>query len=380
MIKDEFEGTLIFVVQTLYKNVIRVLQYFVIMRLILNGKETSLQEHESGKIKEKYHSDFENRVIEIINNWNAGHESFQFKTSGSTGTQSTVVLSRSIIEYSAKCTLTLLDPECNFRSSLVCINPFYIGGTMAVIRAIIGNHDIEFVNPCANPLSVAQGDQFDLVSMVPLQVQTIFEADAELFTKTKNIIIGGAALNKKNRELILSRRSTQFYHSYGMTETASHFALQNLSSENHFSTLGDVKIKQSDTGCLAICGTVTNHKWVTTTDIVEILDTKRFKWIGRADHVINSGGVKISPERLERKLESQIKHPFFIAGIPDEKLGFRAVLIVETTKPINMKAFDFSGVERYSVPKSCYTLQAFSYTETGKINRTKTLKQLQIES
>ncbi|MEP4531576.1 MAG: AMP-binding protein [Cyclobacteriaceae bacterium] len=350
------------------------------MRLTLNGKETSLQEQESGKIKEKYHSDFENRVIEIINNWNAGHESFQFKTSGSTGTQSTVVLSRSIMEYSAKCTLNRLDPQGNFQTSLVCINPYYIGGTMAVIRALMGHHDIEFVNPCANPLSVAKGAQYDLVSMVPLQVQTIFEDDANLFDKVNNVIIGGATMNEKVRKRIPSQRNMQFYHSYGMTETASHFALQNLTSEDNYTTLGDVKIKQTSAGCLSVCGTVTDHEWITTTDIVEILDTKRFKWIGRADHVINSGGVKISPEKLERKLDSQIEFPFFIAGIPDEKLGSRAVLIVETTEPLSLNSLDFSGIERYSVPKSCYTLHSFSYTETGKINRNKTLKQLQIES
>ncbi|MEO9474546.1 MAG: AMP-binding protein [Cyclobacteriaceae bacterium] len=350
------------------------------MRLILNGKETSLQEHESGKIKEKYHSDFENRVIEIINNWNAGHESFQFKTSGSTGTQSTFTLSRSIIEYSAKCTLTRLDPECNFQSSLVCINPFYIGGTMAVIRALIGHHDIEFVNPCANPLSVAHGAQYDLVSMVPLQVQTILENNANLFARVKNVIIGGAAMNEKIIKHIASQKSVQFYHSYGMTETASHFALQNLASEDHYTTLGDVKIKQTNVGCLSVCGTVTNHKWITTTDIVDILDQNQFKWVGRADNVINSGGVKISPERLERKLESQIGLPFFIAGVPDNRLGFKTVLLVESNKPFNMDTLDFSVMDRYSVPKSCYTLHSFSYTETGKINRNKTIKQLQIES
>ncbi len=59
-----------------------------------------------------------------------------------------------------------------------------------------------------------------------------------------------------------------------------------------------------------------------------ISDTE-FEWLGRYDSIINSGGVKLIPERIEEKLSAIIKDRFFVAGIPDEILGEKLVLIIE---------------------------------------------------
>ncbi|MFY0600630.1 MAG: AMP-binding protein [Cyclobacteriaceae bacterium] len=344
--------------------------------LTINGKTTSYIELASSKINEKYDSDFEKRVIEVIKKWNNGDKEFAFESSGSTGEKNKIQLSRDIMEYSAKCTLEKLDPKNNFKSSLIAINPNYIGGTMAIIRALIGKHNIEFIEPKSNPLAKTSEQTYDLVSMVPLQIQSILDADPRLFEKVKNVIIGGADLQKKYIDQIKQIERTDFYHSYGMTETASHIALKNLKYETVFETLGDVVIKSDKNSCLSISGTITNNILVKTTDIVEIIDESRFKWIGRADNVINTGGVKVFPEEVESKLANQIPFPFFVAGLPDERLGERVVLIIESDKNQLLDDLNFEEVSKYAIPKSTINLSSFVYTETSKINRSLTLKKI----
>lgn len=344
--------------------------------LTINGKISNLQKLDNGKINENNYSDFEKRVIEVINKWNSGEQVFIFETSGSTGEKTSVELSRNVMEYSACATLNKLDKNRTFKRSLIAINPFYIGGTMALIRALIAGHEIEYVDPSSNPLQNTLSSHFDLVSLVPLQVQKIFDEDSKLFHKVSNVIIGGASLTRKYIDLISNIESTEFFHSYGMTETASHFGLQNLKSQECFETIGDVSIDVNENDCLKARGTVTDQRWIQTNDIVEMIDRNHFKWIARADNVINSGGVKILPEEIESKLENQIALPFFVAGIPDDQLGSKIVLLIQSDEKIQYDDFNFSQLSRYSVPKDIFTLSSFVFTETNKINRKETLKLL----
>lgn len=109
-----------------------------------------------------------------------------------------------------------------------------------------------------------------------------------------------------------------------------------------------------------------------TNDQVELINEQSFKWLGRHDNVINSGGVKLHPEYLESRLSGKLKQPFFFAGLQDDQLGERLVLVVEGSKT----EIDFSSFSKIERPKEVHFLKQFDYTETGKIQRSKTLKQL----
>ncbi len=318
----------------------------------------------------------EKEVIRICRLWNAENHFLKFETSGSTGKKKEIALSRGILEYSARTTMSTLDPQGEFKSSLVCINPQFIGGTMALIRALVGKHNISFITPSSNPLTQCDDEYFDLVSMVPLQVQTILESNPSLFRKVGTVIIGGAPLADKYVEMLKSIASTRFYHSYGMTETASHFAVKDLKADDFFSVLGDAEIALSLSGTLKVRGTVTNDQWVETTDLVAIKDERKFLWIGRSDHIINTGGVKINPVEVENVLQGQIDVPFIVAGIPDEKLGQKLILVLESPTLSDDINLDFSMLSKYQVPKEIVHLASFDYTETGKINRIETVKKL----
>ena len=119
---------------------------------------------------------------------------------------------------------------------------------------------------------------------------------------------------------------------------------------------------------LPIC----NEK-ITTNDLIDLLSPTSFIWLGRIDNVINTGGIKIFPEQLERKLTSEIKLPFIISSEKDLELGDRVILVVQTDG--NDKTTDYSEafqkLSPYERPKKMYTLSKFPLTENGKIRRGK---------
>ena len=60
-----------------------------------------------------------------------------------------------------------------------------------------------------------------------------------------------------------------------------------------------MRINEKD--CLEISGAVTNYEWITTNDIV-VFENEGFRILGRADSAINSGGIKILAEILEKEI------------------------------------------------------------------------------
>jgi O-succinylbenzoic acid--CoA ligase len=116
---------------------------------------------------------------------------------------------------------------------------------------------------------------------------------------------------------------------------------------------------------------------VVTNDLVELVNDASFKWLGRFDNIINSGGVKIIPEVVEAKLAEIIKdHRYFIAGLPDESLGEKVVLIVEG----DGMEIPFDKLDKYERPREIYFTSKFVKTDSGKLNREKTIRNLKSKS
>jgi O-succinylbenzoic acid--CoA ligase len=95
--------------------------------------------------------------------------------------------------------------------------------------------------------------------------------------------------------------------------------------------------------------------------------------LGRADNLINSGGVKIIPEEVEKRLRPFISSNFFIAGIPDQVLGMKVALFIEGAEKPDLKKVEFDS--KYHRPKEVINLKMFLYSNSGKIRRQDTLRQ-----
>ena len=325
----------------------------------------------NGNITE-FTSDDVKKVIKVITSWNDNTLYFDLTTSGSTGKPSAIKLHRDKLMYSAKSSIDFLDSNHQFQNTLLCINPNFIGGLMVVIRALVADLNLTIVPASSTLDHLHKGEVFDLTSMVPMQLQYLLANDPDKLNQFRTILIGGAPLPAGYEQMLQDYPKLRVYQTYGMTETASHIALKNISAQQkHYTTLGDVQIDTDNRQCLQIKGTITDQEWILTNDVVNIHSDNEFEWLGRADFVINSGGIKIHPEILEEQLSSQIKFPFFVAGMDDVTLGQKAVLIIETESVLNI---NFDTIDRYKRPKNTYCLPNFAYTDSGKINRQKTLE------
>ncbi len=352
--------------------------------IIINNREVELQKIISDD--ETPRSDFEQSTFSFIHSWVRGNKEFHQSTSGSTGTPKMISIDREQMEASARLTEEALHLKSGF-NSLVCLDTQYIAGKMMIVRCFVTGMKIIAINPSANPLKELDPNQeIDFVAFVPYQVQEIISSEFAFRLNTiQTSIIGGAVLDDATKEM-LQRFTCQFYATYGMTETVSHIALQKLNGSNSsesFQTLSGIEIKLDDRNCLIIKSPALKEE-IHTNDIAEVKSATEFKLIGRYDNVINSGGVKVSPEKLEIEIKRlfkdlEIAQSFFVVGLPDKKLGERIALIVEGKKleqqiieKINsMFKHTFSS---YEIPKEILFKKIFFYTNTGKINRLKTIE------
>ncbi len=312
----------------------------------------------------------EQKALELALKWKENTPYFTFHSSGSTGSPRTIEISRKKIILSTIATFEYIDPIGSLQTSLLCISPEFIGGAMVVFRALIKGLDLYISEPSSK---IAEGlprpsqKQFDLVSMVPLQFEMLSRQE---LTRFKIVLVGGAPLNSGLR---IIPKNTRIFSTYGMTETISHVALREV-HESRFRTVGDTVVDLDSNNRLKFKGTITDHKWLKTNDLGEVISSKMFKWIGRHDFIINSGGVKVNPEDVESKLQQSLKGQYIISARQDSKLGERLVLVIEGEK--EMEKIDFGMLDKYETPKEVLYVETLPRTASGKIDRIQVKKLL----
>lgn len=354
--------------------------------LLVNSRPVNLMKILSGK--ETPGSVFEADAFLFIREWFGKNETFTFNTSGSTGTPKLITFSRYQLEASASATIQALDLK-PAETSLVCLNTKFIAGKMMLVRSFINQMKIILVDPTSNPLEKIDPEvAVDFLACVPLQIQSLLTNKcADRLNKIRNIIIGGAPLNDSVRKQISSKLITNVYATYGMTETLTHIALNKITEnrDDIFRTLPGVILGIDKKNCLMIKTPFLDDP-VTTNDMVDLVSPTSFRWKGRWDNVINTGGVKVNPEVLESKLEAifsrlNIQRRYFIAGLPDPGLGNQVALIIEGD-PLTKEAVESLQKEilntcaKFEIPRQILAIKQFYDTSTGKINRIATMNLL----
>ncbi len=328
----------------------------------------------SGEIHEVEIGDF-------LLDWLDEEDTIEASTSGSTGAPKIMQLRKEHMVNSAKATGTFFKlPEET--SALLCLSAKYIAGKMMLVRAMILGWRLDFVSPKSNPLDKVY-KQYDFCAMVPFQLDNSINR----LHLIKKLIVGGGQI-PGHLVAMVQGIDTKIYETYGMTETVTHVAARRVNSkkksvdQTHFKGLPQVVLSSDDRNCLVIKAPMVADGTIVTNDIVDLISYKKFNWKGRIDNVINSGGVKIHPEALERKLQLIIRERFFVASIPHESLGEQLILIVENyTDAVNTdmlmnKIKLQQGIHKYEVPKRIFLLKTFIETPTGKVHRIKNLEWL----
>lgn len=316
---------------------------------------------------------FEREIGDFLLDWISESEYILQPTSGSTGPPKEIQLSKKAMVKSALLTGNFLELGEGTRAVL-CLPVSSIAGKMMLVRALTLGWKLTLVAPERTPLWSLTGD-IDFVAMVPMQL----EASLKELDRIGTVLVGGAPVSKDLREA-LTGKQTVVYESYGMSETASHIALRKLNPMDTTNISGDVPafealpgvtLEQDANNCLVIHAPFLSKDPIHTNDLVTMTDSQNFQWLGRADHVVNSGGVKLIPELLETKIEHALKGRFFLTGIPDEVLGEKLVLIAEGKPDGDLLAnlSNSTALGKYEVPKAVYYLDAFKEGKSGKILR-----------
>ena len=300
-------------------------------------------------------------------------------TSGSTGAAKKIKLYKMHMVHSAKATARFFKLEDNC-TALHCLPSEYISGKMMLVRAMVLGWQLDLVPPTSNPL-----DQvfkvYDFSAMTPFQLDNSI-ARLHLI---KKLIIGGGTVSPKLKKMVADA-DTVIYETYGMTETCSHIAAKRLNphkkkkAKRPFKVMPNINISQDERGCLVIKAPNILDAEIITNDIVEIVTYKKFLWKGRFDNVINSGGVKLFPEQIERKLNKILDNRFFVSAMKDEALGEKLVLFVEDDfseqrlGQLEEIISNLKGLGKYEKPKKIYLIRKFEETPNGKIHRENTIR------
>jgi O-succinylbenzoic acid--CoA ligase len=256
------------------------------------------------------------------------------RTSGTTGDPREYKLDRGAMVASALKTLDYFGLQPGDRA-LLCLPVDYVAGKMMVVRALVGGLDLHLREPSGRPLEEVTGS-FDFAAMVPLQVQGSLEAGDGL-SSVRTLLVGGGELHPSLRTRIEGMETPAVFESFAMTETCTHFALRRINGaapDPDFRLLEGVEVRTDERGCLVVNVPGVTNGSVVSNDLVEIgKDGLGFTWLGRFDHVIKTGGIKVIPEVLEKRIKDLLGPECLLLSLPDEKLGQRLVLLAEYSGP-----------------------------------------------
>lgn len=310
--------------------------------------------------------DFEKPVGDFLLDWFDSKSYIEMQTSGSTGTPKIIKVDKQAMVNSALATGEFFGLQSGNRA-LQCLPVKYVAGKMMLIRSIILGLDLDYVAPTSHPMQGLAG-KYDFAAMVPMQAQNSLKE----LRNVKKLIVGGARVSA-TLENELMKLPTEVYETYGMTETITHIAAKRV-GEGVFTVLPHVTISYDNRNCLVIhAPKIIAEDTIVTNDLVELVNENQFKFLGRIDNVINSGGVKIMPEQVEQKLDGKLDRRFFIASKEDKELGEKVVLVVEG-EPFAIDTTIFDCLDKYEHPREILFVSKFKETENGKVLRKESLK------
>ena len=341
----------------------------------INGQsfpEEELQLLIAEKLSSSNLPDWEKDLYTFLTEWFFAFQTIEAQTSGSTGEPTSIALPKAVMVKSAQRTIEYFGLQAGNRV-LLSLPCRYIAGKMMVVRAIVGKMDLTTIDP-SDVFEILVSHTFDLGAMVPNQVFKLLESDRGKLKleNIRNLLIGGSAIPTILEEKVSSLKS-RVVSTYGMTETASHIAIRELSGHRRsdiYNCLPGISVTLGENMCLQI-HVPERPEPLQTNDMAEVLSPIGFRILGRADDVINSGGIKYSPEAIEKKLAPWISARFVISSLPDQVLGEKLVLVIEGT-PANTRLIEQKTAELLSPferPRSIHFLETFPQTANGKLRR-----------
>lgn len=351
-------------------------------RLVAEGEETVPSDEKD--LSNRRGLSYKKDLYLFLKEWFSDSPYMTVHTSGSTGVPKALTVRKEQMMQSARLTCEFLNLQPG-DTAMLCMNLRYIGAKMVVVRSLIAGLNL-IVRPASGhpmaDLDVETSLNLKFTAMVPLQVYNTLSVPEEKrrLEQTDILIIGGGAIDAALATEIKGLPGA-VYSTYGMTETLSHIALRRLngsSASDRYYPFSSVSLSLSAEGTLVIDAPLVCDEILQTNDIAQIYPDGSFVILGRKDNVINSGGIKIQAEEIERLLCPVIPVPFVITSVSDQRLGQAVTLLLESdSKQESNRKLEFKELEDklqivlipYYRPKYIRIVDQIPQTGNGKIDR-----------
>lgn len=297
-------------------------------------------------------------------------------SSGSTSREKQLKLYKRELVESAKRTQKYFNLSSE-GTALLCLPVKYIAGKMMIVRAFVTGFNLLVTRPVSDPFQNID-EPIDFSAVTPYQLHSSLNS-LQIKKNIKTIIVGGAPVSVDLKKRI-QQLPTSIYETYGMTETCSHIAIKPLNGKlrsDDFKVLTGINISTDERDCLVIDMGSINKKTITN-DIVSTSGDS-FKWLGRYDNIINTGGIKIIPEEIENRIAEIIPYNFVISFLPDNKLNQKVILLLETEELPGKRKEELENqlkkiLQGHELPKDILCIPNFVRTPNGKIQRKQTME------
>ncbi|MGM9841548.1 MAG: AMP-binding protein [Candidatus Limisoma sp.] len=309
-------------------------------------------------------------VDDFLAEWRNDDAFVTAHTSGSTGKPKAIRLLKADMLASARATNARFGIGAHSRL-LLCLSPNYIAGKMMIVRALDAGARLTAIEPHRDLLAGYHGESFDFAAVIPAQAQALAD-NPDRLARLGTIIVGGGPVSEE-LESRLAALNADAYSTYGMTETCSHIAVRRIGVDSHYTTLAPTTVSDDNRGCLVARLPHLSVGEVTTNDLVDIVSPTEFRWRGRIDNAINSGGIKIIPEELEREIADLLDVRYYVGRRPSPTWGEVPVLVVETADLTADRRDALLAAMRNRLgiraPRQIVALARFEETPTGKVVR-----------
>lgn len=319
-------------------------------------------------------------LADFLAAWYSSTPTMRLHTSGSTGEPSALEVSREAMRASARLSCEFFGLGAT-SSALLCLPLRYIAGQMMVVRALVSGLQLHLQEP-AGQLPPAL-PQLDFAPLVPFQAaRTLAQPGGrKILSRIRTLLLGGGFVNYSLEEA-LQEHPGRVFASYGMTETLSHIALRELNGPRRspfFTPLPGISVSLSPEGTLCLTAPHLGIEYLCTRDVAELQPDGRFRILGRLDAVINSGGIKIQAEDIERHIQAAAGVECLALPLPHPELGQCVALLWEGEQSQESSLLQaIRSLPRYHRPQHMQHAR-LPRTASGKPARAQALRLLNID-
>ncbi len=337
-----------------------------------NGEHLSPYDLNKGPayFSEKVGPQLAQELYDFLQAWWSPCPSMVLHSSGSTGQAKAMRASKEHMRASAKMSCDYFGLQAG-QSVLLALPLNYIAAQMMIVRALVAGLQLDIRPASAQPLlNDIEPSHYHFATMVPLQAA---KTPLETLQNIDCILLGGSFIPPEVEDKLQGHKG-KVYASYGMTETLSHIALRRINGAEaspSYTALGGITLRQDAENCLCITAPHLGIHSLQSNDIVQMEATGQFIPLGRRDNIINSGGIKLQAEEIEKTLHAATTLSLVAVAHPHPELGECVALLWEgpTEEEGTLKTAITQKLDKYQQPKYVIHLEALPRHRNGKIAR-----------